>query len=110
MSDGRRNPPYRRRVSNNHLDFFNPQSDRVKKRFLVYTGPTFVMSELLQPNHVEDFAVSEIVLAAATTYQPPNLILDLMVNPSSRSFYQRFNYATSEVYAAEPDFPDCGRR
>jgi hypothetical protein len=91
-------------VSNNHADFFNPQSDRVKKRFLVYTGPTRVMSELLQPDHVEDFAVSEILLATASTYQPPNLILDLMVNAASRSYYQRFNYATGEAYAAAPDF------
>jgi hypothetical protein len=105
MSDGRRNPPYRRRASHNHADFFNPESDRVKKRFLVYTGPTRVMAELLRPNHVEDFAVSEILLAAATTYQPPNLILDLMVNAASRSYYQRFSYASSgEAYAAEPDF------
>ncbi len=104
MSDGRRNPPYRRRASNNHADFFNPQSDRLKKRFLVYTGPTRVMGELLQPNHVEDFAVSEILLAAATTYQPPNFILDLMVNASSRSYYQRFSLASGEAYAAEPDF------
>ncbi len=104
MSDGRRNPPYRRLASNNHADFFNRQSDRLKKRFLVYTGPTRVMGELLQPNHVEDWAVSEILLAAATTYQPPNLILDLMVNTSSRSYYQRFSLASGEAYAAEPDF------
>lgn len=104
MSDGRRNPPYRRRVSNNHADFFNPQSDRLKKRFLIYTGPTRVMGELLHPNRVEDFAVSEILLAAATTYQPPNLILDLMVNAASRSYYQRFSHTSGEAYAAEPDF------
>jgi hypothetical protein len=103
-SDGRRQPPYRRRVSHNHADLFNPQSDRTKKRFLLYTAPTAVMDELHQPNRIEWFATSEMMLAAATSYQPPNLILDLMVNSSHRNYYQQLRYATSETYAATPDF------
>ncbi|QRM53818.1 hypothetical protein [Sinorhizobium sp. BG8] len=104
MNDGRRNPPYRRRVSNNHADLFNHQADRLKKRFLAYTGPTRTMGELRQPNHVEHYAAPEILLATATDYQPPNLVLDFMVNSATRSYYQRFNARGSESYAAEPDF------
>ena len=102
-SDGRRNPPFRRRVSNGHADFFNPQADPIKKRLLVYTAPTPVMKDLKPPNWVEDFA-GGLVQAAATTYQPPNLILDLLVNPAHRSFVQRFDYTTTEIYAGKSDF------
>ncbi|MCI0391458.1 MAG: hypothetical protein MOB07_22175 [Acidobacteria bacterium] len=107
-NDGRRSPPYRRRVSHNKVNYFHPEADRVKKRFLVYTAPTLAMRELTPPNRLEGFAVSEMVLAAATTYQPPAAVLDLMVNPSHRSYYQRFTYYSSEAYAAEADFLIAG--
>lgn len=103
-NDGRRNSPYRRRVSNNTTDLFHPLSDRIKKRMLVYTGPTLAMGELSPPNRAEAFADLEMALEAVTSYQPPDLVLDLMVNPARRSYYQRFNHHTTEVYAAEPDF------
>jgi LGFP repeat len=104
MNDGRKNPPYRRRVSHNHADLFSPEADRIKKRFLAYTGPTPPMAELEPPNHVEKYAAPEILLAAATGYQPPNLLLEFMLNPAARSYYQRLNGPGGESYAAEPDF------
>jgi hypothetical protein len=103
-SEGRRNPPYRRRVSSSQADYFNPQADQLKKFQLVYSAPTAVMRELKKPKWLEDFARGDIVLAAQTSYQPPNLILDLLVNPFHRTFYQRFNHSSVEVYASEPDF------
>ena len=103
-ADARRNPPYRRRRSHYHSDLFHPQSDPLKDRFLIYTAPTLVMGEVAPPNSIRFGASSSMVLAAATTYQPPNLVLDLMVNPAHRSFFQRFRHAGAEVYSAEPDF------
>ena len=102
--DGRRDPPYRRRVSHNHTNMYHEQADRLKKRFLLYTAPTQTMSELQPPKFVEPFAASEMLLAAASTYQPPEIVLDLMVNSAHRSFWQRFGGPSGEVYAGEPDF------
>ncbi|MGY4304156.1 uncharacterized protein YodC (DUF2158 family) [Bradyrhizobium sp. USDA 4369] len=109
-SEGRRNAPYRRRVSNAQSDYFSPQADRLKKIQLAYAAPTAVMGELKKPKWLEDFARGDVVLADQTSYQPPNLILDLLVNPAHRAFYQRFNHSSVEVYASEPDFLISGRR
>jgi hypothetical protein len=106
-NDGRRRPPYRRRVSNNKSNYFHEQGDRIKKRFMLYTAPTLVMKELTPPNWLEDFAASEVVLAAASNYQPPTAVIDLMVNTSHRSYYQDFS-PPGEIYAAEPDFLIAG--
>jgi hypothetical protein len=95
-SDGRRSPPYRRRASNNKSDYFHEQGDRIKKRYMVYTAPTLVMKELTPPNRLEGFATTEVLLAAATDYQPPNAVIDLIVNTSHRSFYQDFT-PTGEI-------------
>jgi hypothetical protein len=56
------------------------------------------------PNRLEEFAASEVLWAGISSYQPPNLIIDMMVDPASRKFYQRLNYTTREVYSSEPDF------
>ncbi len=103
-SDGRRNPPYRRKAAHNHPELFHAEADRLKKRFLLYTAPTLVMNELRPEKSLEPFSAPEMVLAAATSYQPPPLVIDLMVNPAARRFYQRFDHHTTEIYAAEPDF------
>ena len=102
--DGRRNPPYRRKASNAQWDFFAPQADRLKKLMLVYTAPTAVMDELLTPNQIEDFATGEMVALGASSYQPPNLLLDLMLDPDQRSFHQRFIHQSVEIYASKPDY------
>jgi len=104
-SDGRRNPPYRRRASHNHLDLFHQESDPLKNLFFIYTAPTSVMKDFYPPDTVKFPATSEMVLAAATTYQPPDLVLNLMVNPDARLFYQRFAYrGAAEVYSGGRDF------
>jgi hypothetical protein len=103
-SDGRRDPPYRRKVSYNTDDLLHPNSDPLKDYFFIYTAPTLVMDEMFTPNTIKRSATQEMVLAAATSYQPPNLVLDLMINESHRSFFQRFRHAGVEIYSAEPDF------
>jgi hypothetical protein len=99
-----RNPPYRRRVSHYHPDMLNPQADPLKDRFIFYLGPTPVMAEALPPLWIKSSAAPEMVLAAVSTYRPPDLILDLLINPAHRSFYQRLLHSTVEIYASEPDF------
>ncbi len=103
-SDGRRNPPYRRRASHAQADFFFPQADRLKKPLLAYTAPTPVMDELRAPGMIEDFAPGEMVVVGASDYRPPNLLLDLMLNPDQRTFHQRFLHDSVEIYASEPDY------
>ncbi|MEO8410548.1 MAG: hypothetical protein ABI478_08240, partial [Propionivibrio sp.] len=106
-NDGRRSPPYRRRASNNRAEYFHEQGDRIKKRFMLYTAPTLAMKDLTPPNWLEGFAASEVVLAAASDYQPPDAVIDLMVNTSHRTYYQDFT-PPGEIYAAEPDFLIAG--
>jgi hypothetical protein len=99
-----RDPPYRRRVSHSHPDLLHPQSDPLKDRFIFYLGPTPVMADALPPYSIKWSAAGEIVMAAVSSYRPPDLILDLMINPTHRRFYQRVLYSTAEVYSREPDF------
>jgi hypothetical protein len=104
-ADARRLVPYRRKLSYNTPDLFERHSDPLKWRFLVYTAPTLATGELDEAPHIVTLgAATEIVLAAATDYQPPKLVLDLMVNQAHRSFYQRFRHDGAEIYSSEPDF------
>jgi hypothetical protein len=104
-ADARRSPPYRRRLNYNDQDLFAiPHSDPLKWRFLLFTAPTLAMHELDQRYIIPLEVAREMVSAAATRYAPPKPVLDLMVNPGHRSFYQRFRHHGAEVYSSEPDF------
>jgi uncharacterized protein YodC (DUF2158 family) len=99
-----RDPPYRRRVSHSHPDLLHPQSDPLKDRFIFYLGPTPVMKDVFPSFSIKWSAAGEMVMAAISSYRPADLILDLMINPTHRSFYQRLLHSTIEVYSSEPDF------
>ncbi len=103
-SDGRRDPPYRRRESHNHLDLFHSEADPLAARFFIYTAPTAAMRDMYPAKSVTIAAAQEMVLEATSTYRPPDRIIDLWVNPAGRSFFQRFHYDGAEVDSAEPGF------
>lgn len=103
-SDGRRNPPFRRLADNAQSDFFSPAADRLKKSLMVYMAPTPVMDELFAAGWVEDYSSGEMVGVGSSSYRPPNLLLDLTLNPDQRMFFQRFAHHSIEIYASEPDY------
>jgi len=102
-NDQRRNPPYRRHFSDYRDSMFSSRADPVVGRFNIYLAPTVAMSEMRPPSTVGG-AASEMVLAAGSSYDPPRFILDLMIDPSHRTFYQRLQHAGFEIYASDPEF------
>jgi hypothetical protein len=103
-NDGRAQPPFRRLSGNHGQDAYAAAGDRLKKQLLVYTAPTLSMAELTPANGIEALGPSQMATAAATTYQPPALVLDLLVNHDHRAFYQIVRHEATEVYASERDF------
>jgi hypothetical protein len=95
--DGRRNPPYRRMAEHRQNDTLGQHADPIAGRFQLYTAPTAL-------GVLPDGTAQEMVMAAATGYEPPKPLLDLMVHGSQRTFFQRFSHYAEEVYASEPDF------
>ena len=103
-NDLRRHVPYRRKRDYNDPALFGRESDPMKNAFMIYAAPTPPMDELKPRNEIPVGARTEMVMLAATNYEPPAIVLDLLVNPASRSFFQRIGHAGVELYSSEPDF------
>jgi hypothetical protein len=100
----RRAAPFRRRKEyKDSTPLFDGNSDPQAARFMVLTGLTQRLGEV-QPAVQPSFAQDAGQLVAVGTYRVPYMILDLMMNNSHRTYYQRIRHAGVEVYSSSSQF------
>ena len=100
----RRSVPYRRRPSHYTTDLLAANSDALKNDFMVLTGMTQILRDETPPYHARIGTETDMQEMAVSSYQPPPLIMDLIMNPDHRHFFERFKHDGVELYAGEPEF------
>jgi len=100
----RRSAPFRRRASHYATNLLDQRSDAQTNRFLLLTGMTQILGEVKPVLHAHQGARDDMQLLAASTYQAPDMILDLIMNQDHRHFYQRIRHEGVEIYSSERDF------
>jgi hypothetical protein len=56
------------------------------------------------PKHLSGGYVGAVIPLAVSTYRPSDLILDILMNPNHRNFFQRVHHDGVEIYASRPDY------
>jgi hypothetical protein len=100
----RRNAPYRRRISHYSTDLLDFHSDANNGRFTFLTGMFQINNEFVPANHLSFGHSEDMQMLAVSSYRAPESILDLIMNQSHRSFYQRIKHDGVEIYASRPDY------
>lgn len=96
-----RSPPFRRRAEFAGDPLFN--SDVLSTMMQVWVGDLSPISRP-KPNYTQ-----EMTLAASSTYRPPDVLADLMLNPRHRSYLQGFNGRNQwELAYGTPEFVISG--
>ncbi len=100
----RRSVPYRRRPSDYSTDLVSRSSDPLKNDFMVLTGMTQILANAKLPFHARVGTETDMQIMAVSSYEPPSLIMDLIMNPAHRHFFERFKHDGVEIYSSEPEF------
>jgi hypothetical protein len=100
----RRSVPYRRRPSHYTTDLLAANSDALKNDFMVLTGMTQILRDVTPPYHAGIGTETDMQEMAVSSYQPPPLIMDLIMNQAHRHFFERFKHDGVEIYSGEPEF------
>ena len=117
-NDNRRVVPYRRRKDANTPALLGPHADPQSARMLVYVGDLNILKQAnvtvspgagqeLQNQH--DFfgpwyGGTDAQMAITSSYRIPDLILDSILNPNHRLFYQGIHHYADEQYAGSPSY------
>ena len=111
-----RSTPFRRRASHYRPALLDSSSDAQTNRFMMLSGMTQILGEVEPANHAHWGARDDMQLMAVSTYRAPAMILDLIMNPDHRHFFQRIHSGVLEdlqgdhteggveIYASEKDF------
>jgi hypothetical protein len=92
----RRQPPYRGRTD--MLNF-----DDEMQRFIQMAGSYGILRELPRPYFLQT-AEDRMMMAGLGTYRTPALILDLVMNPEHKRYFQRFHHLGLEIYDSTPSY------
>jgi hypothetical protein len=107
----RRDAPFRRRVSHYDPNILSGNVDEQSARFAFLSGafqifgdPAYSAPGMQGPWKPGDQFDASMILSDVSTYRAPPDVLDLIINPQHRTFYQRIKHATVETYASRPDY------
>jgi hypothetical protein len=118
----RRNAPYRRRVSHYSPWLLDHYADAQNARFTLLSGMFQIQQEAVEPDETQpgnnkdgddlqrapnalSHGYSEdINMLAVSSYRAPDVILDLLMNPAHRNFFQRIHHDGVEIYSSRPDY------
>jgi hypothetical protein len=118
----RRNAPYRRRVSHYSPWLLDHYADSLNARFTLLSGMFQIQHEAVEPDETQPCNIKDgddlqpapnalssgydedIDMLAVSSYRAPDAILDLLMNPAHRNFYQRIRHAGVEIYSSRPDY------
>ena len=105
----RRSVPFRRRKEfKDSTGLLDNHSDPDTFRFLILTGLSDRLADQPDKMHAPFWPRDMMQVTAVCTYRVPRLILDLIMTPRHRRFYQRFmhggRHGGMEVYVGSPSF------
>ena len=100
----RRSVPFRRQPQNKHFTpLFGHNSDTELWRFIVLSGNV----DLLQRRRYGrvDWGAGGLMLRAGRgRYRVPDMVLDMVIDKRSNTYFQRFRHEGVELYASSPEF------
>jgi hypothetical protein len=103
----RRSAPYRRRVSDYEDDLFGQHADPWSPRMAMMTG----MVTSVPIGSYADFAPKfsfgwnvDMQEQAITSYRAPDSVVDFIMDPTRRSYFQRIHHDGVEIYASRPEY------
>lgn len=105
-NDNRRAVPYRRKAEyNSSSNLMGYRADPQSERMLALVGDLDILGQpyrgdLNSPWYPQDDAEMAIV----SSYRIPAAILDLLINPGHRIFYQGLHHYADELYASSPSY------
>lgn len=102
--NGLRTAPFRRKVGYASELLFD--GDNVNPMFQVWIGN---VAPLALVRGIPEGKTQEMVLAASSDYQPPDVLVDVMLNPAHHRYFQQFNgqYQLERAFGAR-DFTIAG--
>ncbi len=108
-SENRRAVPYRRKASYNNVNLLGWQADPQSARMLVLAGDLDILERGQggsgRPVKLAPwYGMTDAQMAIVSNYRIPNAILDLILNPAHRLFYQGLHHYADELYASSPSF------
>ncbi|HWZ43537.1 MAG TPA: CVNH domain-containing protein [Candidatus Saccharimonadales bacterium] len=104
MNDSRRLAPFRRRVDHNGPDMLSVQTDPQTAFSMMFAGTTEILNEFVVSKFAPNNFGWEMQFAGVDDYRVPDPILDLMIERSHRSFFQRLHHYADEAYAGSPSY------
>jgi hypothetical protein len=109
-NDNRRSVPYRRKKEYNDPNLLGWHSDPQAGRMLMLAGDLSILgqtglaSRKSQQQGVMAPWYDQDQWTLASSYQIPDLILDLIINHHHRIFYQGLHHYADEIYAGSPSY------
>jgi hypothetical protein len=123
----RRNAPYRRRPSAYSTWILDRFADAQNSRFTFLSGMFQINQQAKEPDSSQpqsrpedpdytddnNFATpwqlswgytGDAITLAVSSYRAPDSILDLLMNPAHRNFFQRIHHDGVEIYSSTPDY------
>jgi hypothetical protein len=118
----RRNAPYRRRPSSYSPWLLDHYADTQNARFTFLSGMFQINDEAIEPDNTQPRNIKDsddllsadkhlslgyredANMVAVSTYRAPDLILDILMNPDHRKFFQRIHHDGVEIYASRSDY------
>lgn len=99
----RRASPYRRRVSEYDDDLFAHNADPWSPRMEMMTGMLNQAPPTRGPLFDTGWNV-DMQMAAVSDYRAADMVVDFILDPSRRSYYERIHHFGVEIYASTPDY------
>ncbi len=99
-NDSRRSVTYRRHADDYSADFMSGNFDPQNAFSMLFAGTTDMVGKTTLPS---SYAWA-FQWGGLSDYRLPDAVLDLMVERSHRTFFQRFHHAADEAYASSPSY------
>lgn len=97
----RRVVPFRRQAERrDESALFAVKADPLMGRFLLKSG----LTQRVSGKQIEAGTSGDVVLWGISSYQVPELIQELIVNPQHRNFYQRIHHDGVEIYSSDRQY------
>jgi hypothetical protein len=114
-NQARRAVPYRRRKDFNQSFLLTWAADTQAPRNLALVGNLDILTEICPPVYngtnqpgcpyrAPAYGSGDMLRAVLSDYRIPDLLVDLIINPAHRLFYQGLHYVGDELYASSPSF------
>jgi len=104
-NDDRRAVPYRRKAGYNDPHLIGFHADPQSVRMLALAGDLSILKQTPRSDfYAPWYGRPDMEMAILSSYRIPYFILDSMMNPKHRIFYQSLHHYADELYAASPRF------